>query len=73
MTTDEPRTLRLEKLLTALSDEEVDRFCFHHFSDVYQQFGRGLSRGEKILRGGEEQPPPHPRDLDSRMTRKDPP
>jgi hypothetical protein len=26
-TSDEPRTLRLEKLLTALSDEEVERFC----------------------------------------------
>ncbi|NJN68519.1 MAG: hypothetical protein HC884_18315 [Chloroflexaceae bacterium] len=50
MTSDEPRTLRLEKLLVTLSDEELDRFCFHHFRDVYEQFARGLSRGEKAFR-----------------------
>ena len=50
MTTADPPTLRLEKLLNALSDEEIDNLCFHHFPDVYGQFSRGLSKGEKILR-----------------------
>jgi hypothetical protein len=43
-------TIRLEHLISVLSDEEVERFCFHHFREVHDQFARGHSRGEKILR-----------------------
>jgi hypothetical protein len=43
-------TLRLEHLLSVLSDEELERFCFHHFRELHDQFARGHSRGEKILR-----------------------
>jgi hypothetical protein len=50
MTTDEPRTLRLEKLLTALSDEEVESLCLHHFRTVQQDFTGGMGKRQKILR-----------------------
>jgi hypothetical protein len=50
MTTDEPRTLRLEKLLTALSDGELESLCLHHFRTVQQDFTGGMGKRQKILR-----------------------
>lgn len=50
MTSDEPRTLRLEQILTALSDGELESLCLHHFRMVQQDFTDGMGKRQKILR-----------------------
>jgi hypothetical protein len=37
-------------LTAAFSDEELTTLCFDHFRPVYQDFGTGMSKGQKIRR-----------------------
>ena len=37
-------------LSDAFSDEELTTLCFDHFRPVYEAFGSGMSKGDKILR-----------------------
>ncbi|MBI1876745.1 MAG: hypothetical protein HYR94_00620 [Chloroflexi bacterium] len=42
-------TATIRKLLTAaFSDEDLTAFCFDHFRQIYDKFGRGLSHTEKV-------------------------
>ena len=34
----------------AFNDEELTTLCFDHFPAVYEAFGSGMSKGDKILR-----------------------
>ena len=39
----------IRNLLTAaFSDSELTNFCFDHFSEVYEAFGSGMSKPQKI-------------------------
>ena len=44
-------TAAIRSLLTAtFDDEELTVLCFDHFRPVYEGFGSGMSKGEKIQR-----------------------
>lgn len=44
-----PTTANLRRFLTdAYSDEEITTLCFDHFRPVYENFGSGMSKGQKI-------------------------
>ena len=44
-----PSTANIRKFLTeCFSDEELTTLCFDYFRDVYEEFARGMTKGEKI-------------------------
>ncbi len=51
-TTPKPKsvnTAKIRRLLnTAFSDPDLDAFCQDYFYDIFNRFGRGLQKGEKI-------------------------
>jgi hypothetical protein len=49
MTANEPETLHLEKcLIRTFNDEELNRFCYHYFREVYDLFADRMTRTKKI-------------------------
>jgi hypothetical protein len=47
----EHSTAALRRLLSAaFSDEELTNLCFDHFFPVYERFGAGMSKAQKLQR-----------------------
>lgn len=44
------RAVLRQLLADAFNDEELSTFCFDHFPAVYEGFGSGMSKGDKVLR-----------------------